>query len=548
MYRLPDGGTLVKTLHLARAKNTVYVTYDLTQGTGPVQLRLAPYVCWKTYHTEMHPFAGFPMRSELATDSNTWQFQAVWDAPRLQMKVEGPASTLWSNAAWWHDNMVHEREQERGFDFHESLYCPAVAEITLQVGQSAHFTATIESETPLSAPVVYRDTQRHVASVFKAAKLETNEASQTQRSLALNADQFLIQTPEGRNTVLAGYPWFTDWGRDTMISLPGLCLCTGRHKVARQILLDYASHVSEGMIPNRFPDAGETPEYNTVDATLWFVRACGLYVNTARDRKFQQEMLPTLQEIVTAHQRGTRYEIRMDPDDCLLMAGELGSQLTWMDAKVNEVPVTARIGKPVEINALWIHALQVVADWAGKKAGKPYLEVAERACTAFRARFIREDGLGLYDCIHPDGSPDAAIRPNQVIAASLPSTPLVEGELRMVLEVATAELLTPYGLRTLSPSDPSYRGFYGGGPRERDGAYHQGTVWPYLLGAYIDLYRRVNGPDADITPLTTSLLEHLAEYGVGGVAEVFSGDAPHTPNGCPWQAWSVAELLRVLMW
>ncbi|MDX1931050.1 MAG: amylo-alpha-1,6-glucosidase [Capsulimonadales bacterium] len=548
VYHLPGGTTLVKSIFLARERNTVYVHYSVPEAKDPVVLEMLPLMTWKTYHTEMHAFPGFPMRSEPLPDRSGWLFQAVWDAPRVMLTLETQQKAPYSfePAHWWHDNVVHERERERGFDFHEDVFCPTVARVTIQPGRSVYLVATIEKETPQTGSVAYRETLRHLSAVLKTAKLDDEHSPVAQRSLALNADQFLIRTPDGRQTILAGYPWFTDWGRDTMISLSGLTLATGRKSVAREILRDFAAHVSEGMIPNRFPDANATPEYNTVDATLWFVHACDRYARVGRDRAFREELLPTLVTILQTHRTGTRFGIRMDPQDGLLSADDPGGNLTWMDARVAGISVTPRAGKAVEINALWINALLIVAEWSPKEAARPYRDLAALAGASFVERFVRADGRGLYDGIRPDGKPDPTVRPNQVLAAALPRIGLSPDVLVAVLKVATEELLTPFGLRTLSPADPAYRGRYQGGPNERDSSYHQGTVWPWLLGAYLDLFRRVHGANANVSELTAPLLGHLEEYGVGGLAEVFDGDAPHHPNGCPWQAWSVAELLRSL--
>jgi predicted glycogen debranching enzyme len=537
MYKMPGETVLVKRVFLQRGKNTVYVTYTLREAPTHVTLNLTPLTCWKSYHAEMHPWPGFPVRR--GPEVGGWYVQATPDAPALRLLARG---ARWTPAGWWHNNLVHERERERGLDYYEDLFCPATCTLTLRIGETAAFIATVEPTEPEDATLVLAEIVKHQEALAKAAGMTDDE---TRRDLVLNADQFVIRAHGVRSTVIAGYPWFTDWGRDTMIALPGLCLTTGRADVAADILKDFAGYVSQGMIPNRFPDQGETPDYNTADATLWFVHACDRYVTATKDTAFQKMMLPILEEIISAHQRGTRYSIHVDGDDGLLFAGEPGTQLTWMDAKVGDWVVTPRIGKPVEINALWINALRITAAWGGPKGGKPYADAADQATASFRAKFVRPDGRGLYDLLHLDGTPDGAIRPNQIIAAALAYSPLTEDQSRAVLEVVTQELLTPYGLRSLSPSDPAYRGRYDGSPPERDGTYHQGTVWAWLIGPLVDAYRKVHGSNADVHPLLASLEAELRDYGVGGIGEIFDGDAPHHPNGCPWQAWSVAELLRV---
>lgn len=535
-YRVPGDTVLVKRVYLARGKNTVYVTYSLREAPAGVTLTLFPYVAWKSYHAQMHRWPGFPTRQGLSVGGCF--LQATPDAPVLRLRAPG---AKWSPTGWWNERILEQRERERGLDCEEDLYCPTAADLTLRAGQTIAFTASIEEQEPEDSTLALAAIIAHRSALIAAAGDAAGD--ETGRDLTLASDQF-VTVVEDRSTIIAGYPWFTDWGRDTMIALPGLCLTTGRTDIAREILQSFAAHVSEGMIPNRFPDAGETPDYNTVDATLWFVHACAQTVEATGDTEFQARLLPILEEIVRAHLRGTRFGIGVDPEDGLLAAGEPGVQLTWMDAKIGDWVVTPRTGKPVEINALWIEALRTLAAWKGEGADGIYTRHADRAAAAFVTKFVRPDGRGLYDLILPDGTPDAAIRPNQVIAAALPHSPLGDGEIKSVVDVASAELLTPCGLRTLAPSDPAYRPEYGGGPLERDSAYHQGTVWPWLLGPFVDAHRRAYGDEAAIRAILAPLEAHLRDYGVGGVAEVFDGDAPHRPNGCPWQAWSVAALLR----
>jgi predicted glycogen debranching enzyme len=539
-YRLPDGTVLVKRIFLARGKNTVYVTYTLREAAGEATLTLTPLVCWKDYHSEMKPWPGFPARR--GPEVGGWLVQATRDAPTLRLMAKG---ARWTSAGWWHERLTHQREKERGLDYEEDLFCPAVATITLRPGQTVSFVGTVEPEEPLDYTLALTEIVKHQEALIKAAKAPT-DAEDPRRLLTLAADQFVVKAQGVRTTILAGYPWFTDWGRDTMISLPGVCLSTGRFDIARDILQSFAGYVDGGMIPNRFPDSKSEPDYNTVDATLWFVHACDRYCKAARDSAFQKTLEPILEQIIQAHLNGTRYGIKADLNDGLLFAGERGTQLTWMDAKVGDWVVTPRQGKPVEINALWINALRILADWK-KKGGTEYKNHANKAQESFLAKFVRPDGQGLYDVLKQNDVPDGAIRPNQIIAASLPYSPLNKVQLASVLETVTHHLLTPYGLRTLSAADSNYRGTYSGDTWSRDGAYHQGTAWAWLMGPFIDAYRRVHGADADISALVDPLLNaHLRVYGVGSISEVSDGDSPFTPDGCPFQAWSVAELLRVL--
>lgn len=537
-YRLGEA-TLQKRVYMARGKNTVYVTYTLRNTTDDfATLTLTPLVEWKDYHSEMRPWPGFPVRR--GQEVGGWFVQATPASPVLRMRVQ---SAEWSSAGWWHERITHAREQERGQDFEESLFCPAVAHVALKAGQTVAFVATVETATPDDALVVLAELVKHQDALLQTAGIDEND--EAGRDLVLASDAFVIQAPGIRSTVIAGYPWFTDWGRDTMIALPGLCLTTGRHDLAREILTTFAGFVSDGLIPNRFPDQSETPDYNTADATLWFVHACNEYVLASGDKEFQAAQLPTLETIITAHVRGTKFEIGMDASDGLLWCGEHGVQLTWMDAKVDDWVVTPRDGKPVEINALWINALRILSQWKNEDRNGTYAVRADRAAASFVEKFVRPDGEGLYDVINRDGTPDAAIRPNQIIAASLPTSPLSDAQTQAVLDTVERHLLTPYGLRSLSPLDSRYQGQYTGDRWARDGAYHQGTVWAWLIGPYVDALRRVHGPSHEAGELLAPLIAHLRDFGVGGIAEIFGADVPHAPNGCPWQAWSIAEVLRV---
>ena len=370
------------------------------------------------------------------------------------------------------------------------------------------------------------------------------------RSLAQASDQFIVRRGTARDafSIIAGYPWFTDWGRDTMIALPGLATSLRRYEVAAGILRSYAGFVDRGMLPNCFPDAGATPQYNTADATLWMFRALDDYLNAQSDPELVQLMFPILMRIIRAHAGGTRYGIRVDPVDGLLYAGEPGTQLTWMDAKHGDCVVTPRIGKPVEINALWLNALDVVVRLATSLRNiseKSYCQSLLTHASSSFGRFWNEPRACLYDVLDcPDGLPDARIRPNQLLAVSLPYCVLTTSQRRAVVECCGRELLTSHGLRSLSPNEPGYIGVYQGDPGQRDAAYHMGTVWAWLLGPFALAHYRVFG---DVR-LAQSFLEPIAQHMHGGclgnVSEIFDGDAPHSARGCFAQAWSVAEILR----
>jgi predicted glycogen debranching enzyme len=354
----------------------------------------------------------------------------------------------------------------------------------------------------------------------------------------------LPDDPDGR-TVIAGYHWFGDWGRDTMISLPGLTLVTGRHDVAARILRTCAHFVDQGMLPNRFPDEDETPEYNTVDAALWYFEAISAYHTATGDDVLLRDLFPVLQEIIEWHLRGTRYNIRMDPDDGLICAGKPGVQLTWMDAKVEEWVVTPRIGKPVEISALWYNALRIMAGFAHRlgEAAAAYDAAADQTRASF-ARFWNAEAGYCYDVLDGPKGNDPTLRPNQLLAVSLPYSPLTEEQQRAVVDACARHLLTSHGLRSLAPDDPAYVGHYGGEQHQRDRAYHQGTVWGWLIGPFVTAYLRVYGDRELARSFLRPLMHHLADHGVGSISEIFDGDPPFTPRGCIAQAWSVAEVLR----
>lgn len=540
---------LEKRVWMAHGKNTVYLQYTLVKAPEPVKFGVVPLLAYKDYHSEQHRWDGF-LGVTTAEGEGQVQFLAYPTAHPLHMAMPSPFA--FSEHSGWFFNFEHPREQERGLDCTEDLFCPGRFDGLLSPGQTVTFIATVESEPPAEAGAALKAEEARQQKLL--ARADVGCADKVHETLALAADQFVIEKSERvpRATILAGYPWFADWGRDTMIALPGLCLTTGRFDIARDTLSSFAGAVHDGLLPNRFSDNGGGAEYNTVDASLWFFHAVYAYAEASGDWRFAQtEMLPVLQKMLTAHIDGTDYHIGVDPADGLLHAGEPGVQLTWMDAKVGDWVVTPRIGKPVEINALWHNALCVTATLAERAGQGEYAadcrRRADQAKTSFGKAFWNSDTNSLFDVIGDDGRPDASLRPNQIFAVSLPF-PVIEGEkAKSVVDAVAKYLLTPFGLRTLAPSSPEYRPRYGpGDPTFRDGAYHQGTVWPWLLGAFADAHLQVTGDKAKTRALLSSLLnDGLTEYGVGTLAEIFDGDAPHAPNGCPAQAWSVAEILRV---
>jgi glycogen debranching enzyme len=424
----------------------------------------------------------------------------------------------------------------------------------IQLGESFSLVLTTDPSASLDADAALAARVTHEAALLSAHAASPKDADADSPEwlpqIVLAADQFIVKRaspsePDGRS-VIAGYHWFNDWGRDTMIALPGLTLASGRPEVAKQILLAFAPYIDQGMLPNNFPDAGGTPEYNTVDAALWYFEAVRQYFEASGDTEMVKTLLPVLAGIIEAHVKGTRYQIHVDSVDGLLYSGEMGVQLTWMDAKIDDWVVTPRTGKAVEINALWINALETMAGFARllTSSSQRYELLARKAKSGFQ-RFWNAHRKCCYDVIDAPGlGNDGSLRPNQIFAVALPVSPLNEVQQKAVVEVCGEKLLTPYGLRSLAPVESGYQGHYRGGPRERDGAYHQGTVWGWLLGAFALAHYRVHGNRSAAQNLLQSVTAAIRLYGVGSLAEIYEGDAPFAPRGCIAQAWTVAEVLR----
>lgn len=595
---------LERTIFMVHGQNTTAVVYRLVAGPPDVSLVLEPLVNCRDYHHTVR--------------ANDWPFrQEVWEygaeivaypgAPPLILGAGGLRAGSRAESAqdagngstpayrpegtWFH-RFHYEVERERGLDWVEDHFRPGEFRWRLQ---GPGDVAVIVGHCP--EPAARRDPPwRDGPQALAAWTLERLDEAVSRREgllrraaaarrapaepdpdwlrLVLAADDFIARrATTGAATVMAGYPWFTDWGRDAMISLPGLLLRTGRHHEAREVLWTFAEHRADGLIPNRFPDDGGEPLYNAVDASLWWVWAAHRYLCAAREPAAEAELFPFMVDIVSSYMRGTRHGIGVDADG-LVRAADPGLQLTWMDAKAGEWVVTPRYGAPVEVNALWYNALRTVAQWARTQApgdAARWEAAADAVARAFRTRFLRQDG-SLYDVVPAHGGPggpggrgrrvgtggpdgldggpgspwetraDESVRANQIFAVSLPFPVLKGSEAVRLLRRVAGELLTPVGLRTLSPLDPSYRGTYGGDQRARDGAYHQGTVWPWLLGPYVTAARRW-APEAGGWP--DALRVHLRhEAALGHVSEIFDGDVPHAPRGCFAQAWSVAEWLR----
>jgi predicted glycogen debranching enzyme len=545
IYELP-GVHIERRIWMQPERNATVITYTLSGEVATAELAVAPLCTTRDFHAHTHGDASWRPKIGPLEDGLRVRMRAGLPALRLRgfPRPQGEASGEW----WW--RFLHRVERERGMDAEEDLYRAGRLRFQLTAGQPVALLATVEETDPLDwagssarALVVGRE-----AGVRARARRAAVGDSPLALRLSLAADQFLVvRAPEG-TTVVAGYHWFADWGRDTMISLPGLCLVTGRGDIARRILRTFASHLDQGMIPNRFPDDGSPPEYQTVDATLWFVLATHAYGQATDDWGLIDELLPGFEEVVRWHVQGTRHGIQVDPADGLLRAGEAGRALTWMDARTDGVPVTPRIGKPVEVNALWYNALCVLAEWQ-RRRGKPiepYASMARQAQASFERRFWFEKGGYCFDMVDGEGGDDPALRPNQLLAVSLPYPLLGDLRARALLARVTQQLLTPVGLRTLSPQDARYVGTYRGDRGTRDRAYHQGTVWPWLLGPYWETHLRLHGRVEELESALGVLEGRLSGAAIGTLGEIFEGDAPHRPVGCVAQAWSVAEALRLL--
>jgi len=488
---------LRKTVVCPRGENTTIIRYEVFNAA--IELRLRPFLAGRDSHSVLRHHDGKP--------------------PDVKIIVPGAA---FQSAPDWFYNFEYPRERERGLDFVEDLFTPG------------SYVVSVTPGTALDVVLTTEDTPRGSVEKERARR----ERFAARSPLTLAADQFIIDRDRDDRGIIAGYHWFTEWGRDSMISLPGLCLATHRFSDAKRILRRWLRASKGGLIPNRFVEHGE-PEYNSVDAGLWLFVAVWKYVEATGDHPFvRKEAIPRLTDAIAALQRGTLFDIRVDADGLL----HCGPQVTWMDAKVGDIVVTPRSGKPVEINALWYNALRIAAALTDDAA---LSRRAKQTRDAFRERFWNERAGCCLDVVDPE---DASIRPNQLFAISLPFPLLYGDRAESVLRTCEQKLLTPVGLRTLAPDDPRYRGRIDGNQWERDSAYHQGTVWPWLLGAYITAAVRMRGEGgrAEGRRLIGNMERHLLEAGVGTISEVFDGDPPHTPRGCIAQAWSVAELLRVI--
>jgi predicted glycogen debranching enzyme len=540
-----QGVRIEKSVFMVYGENTTVVQYEILRAgkSSTVQLELRPLLAFRDYHSLTHENDAIDGR--VIAQPGLASVSPYQGLPTLHLSHD--AATV-ENTAHWYRNFQYEVERERGLDHQEDLFNPCVLRFDLRTLTRATVIASTEQRDIARAPLYRQNELSRRQQAVLSSPLEDDFVT----ALSAAADRYIVCRGDHK-TLIAGYPWFSDWGRDTMIALPGLTLPGRRFEVARSILQTFARHVDHGMLPNCFPDVGETPQYNTVDATLWFFEALRAYLSYTGDLEFVRGLYDVLTDIINWHVRGTRFGIKVDAS-CLLCSGEAGVQLTWMDAKVGDWVVTPRRGNAVEIQALWYNALCIMEDLArrlGDESGrKRYSGLATLTRWSFNRLLWNDKGGYLYDVVNA-GLPDASIRPNQIFAVSLPHTMLRPERAKLVVDVVQRHLLTPYGLRTLAPSDPQYRGRYTGDPHSRDGAYHQGTVWPWLMGPFITAFIKVNGGSRasrqQAETWLSSLKDHLDDAGLGHISEIFDGDHPHRPGGCIAQAWSVAEILRAIV-
>ena len=536
IYRLGDGSRIEQEIFVPRATPAAVIRWRAIGGAGKM-LAVRPFLSGRDLHGLHHANPAFRFEGQVSGPQVSWRpYDGVPGVSALSNGEYRPEPT-------WYRSFLYAEEQARGLDHEEDLAAPGVFRWDLTAGDAV-LILSVAGTVPLGSAT---------ETFARLSRIESGRRSRLGSPLHRAGDAYLVTRGRGK-TIVAGYPWFTDWGRDTFIALRGLCMARGRLIEARAILLEWAAQVSEGMLPNRFADQGDTPEYNSVDASLWYIVAAHDYLRAveARGRRApaadRRALAEAIRAILAGYSRGTRYGIRMD-EDGLLACGEPGVQLTWMDAKVGNWVVTPRTGKPVEVQALWLNALRMAEEFT-----PDYRKILERGLQSFAARFWNEAAECLFDVVdvdHRRGSSDPSLRPNQIFAVGGLPYPVLGGAMATaVVRAVQSRLWTPLGLRTLDGEDPRYAARYEGGVLSRDGAYHQGTVWPWLLGAFVEAWVRVHGNSEDVKlearrRFFDPLLQHLSMAGVGHVSEIADAEAPHTPRGCPFQAWSVGEALRL---
>jgi predicted glycogen debranching enzyme len=550
------GRSVERRIIMPYGQNTVYVEYRLVAGGSPVRLTVRPFVTFRMLDAPIKDARQGPFPLTICEDR--FEMDLLEGAPTLRMCLRPHCGVFVA------DHVVSRRnsyrvDRDRGSDHIEDVASPGYFATDLSPGESIAFVASTES---------WELVKFHAGSIFEAERQRLHklpnmakggDPDEFERLLTLAADQFIVfpgsrveedalarASGDEAKTVIAGYHWFTDWGRDTMISLEGLTLCTGRHREARSILRTFSNYIRDGLLPNLFPEGQRKALYHTADATLWYFHALDRYYRVTEDRDTLMTLYPIMKGVVDHHVRGTHFGIGIDPQDGLLRAGTEGYQLTWMDAKVDNWVVTPRHGKPVEIQALWFNALRLMAEWAESLGEKPdqWARMAERAYRSFNARFWNGEAGYLFDVVDGEQGDDSNLRPNQIFSFSLRHPVLDQGRWRPVVDVVVDKLLTPVGLRTLAPGHRDYKSMYFGDLRARDAAYHQGTVWAWLIGHFIEAWLRVYKDKQQARTKLDGFQHHLRDEGIGTINEIFDAESPYHPRGCIAQAWSVAEVLR----
>ena len=542
IYDLGQSIQIKQELFVPEGIQGTAIRWRVIGSASGVKLHVKPFLSARDYHSMHHE--NDEMNLETRTQNGGLVWQPYSDSPEIFAESTGE----FESKPEWFRTFHYEKEAQRGLDSMEDLGCPGElhfeldkSEAILLLGAGKSFSSQINSA------------ESTAERVFKIAHDTELERRQQISRIERSAQQYIVKRQDGK-TIIAGYPWFTDWGRDTFIAIRGLCLARDDHETARRILVSWANTVSEGMIPNRFPDHGEEPEFNSVDASLWYIIAVYEYwqllgrMGIDKDAGESKKLESAIEAILQGYSNGTRHRIGKDSDG-LIAAGEEGVQLTWMDAKVGDWVVTPRIGKPVEIQCMWINAL-----WIATKFSPGWKTQLEKAEQSFKEKFWNEDASCLYDIVdenHDAGRVDAAVRPNQIMAVGGLPYSVVEGErAKAILATVESKLLTPLGLRSLSPDDPEYKAVYSGGVLERDGAYHQGTVWPWLIGPFVEAWFNVNGKSKATADEAKSrflypLEAHLETSGLGHISEISDASSPYHPRGCPFQAWSLSEFVRI---
>jgi predicted glycogen debranching enzyme len=537
---------------MVQNENTTLVIYEVINADNDFVLELLPIIAARGYHALQNSLKNIFW--DVQFQNGIFKNQPYEGAPHVYISV--PGSTYQHHPRWFY-KFNYLLEKYRGLDYEEDLFNHGTISVKLKNGDKLGIIISTEDPSKKNAELLFEKERERKRQLIGKLTDQPSGLPIAQK-LSLAADQFIVKRDADLKTIIAGYHWFTDWGRDTMIALPGLCLTTGRYNDAKKILATFAKNVSMGMLPNRFQDGNDPPEYNNVDGTLWYFISIYKYLQHTNDRRFVLEtLLPVLKNIIDWHFKGTRYNIHVDSDG-LLYAGEKGQQLTWMDARIGDWVVTPRMGKPVEIQALWYNSLKIFAEFLklnGESSSADVMnQYADKAKKSFLEKFWFADGNYLYDVIDENGNPDSSLRPNQLFAASLPYALIDEEKTAAILKTIEKKLYTPVGLRTLPGDDPRYICVYSNNGQNKDACYHQGTVWSWLLGPYVDAImkapRFIGADGLSGKELAKKLVEnfkyHLDEACKGTVSEIFDADPPNYPRGCVAQAWSVGEILRVI--